>query len=101
MRAPPRELRAAPRRDTPVESGLGNAGYGGCARYLTDRPAPRRGRRAGPERECEMRNAKCGMKEECGVRIAECGSAGQGRPPQDTYSYIPHSEFRIPHSAHS
>src|SRR5213080_313508 len=34
---------------------------------------------------------------ECGVRSAECGIAGKGRSLHDTYLYIPHSAFRIPH----
>src|SRR2546427_11129251 len=38
-----------------------------------------------------MRNA------ECGVRNAECGIAVGGRAGHDTYRYIPHSTFRIPH----
>src|SRR3989449_6649529 len=35
---------------------------------------------------------------ECGMRSVECGMVGKGRAPHDTYPYIPHSAFRIPHS---
>ncbi len=31
------------------------------------------------------------------MRSAECGIAGKGRSLHDTYLYIPHSAFRIPH----